>query len=74
MKASVANLSDAHIARFMAAFSSNSQLYDSIYLTNDSKRLQHFLNDATGRQFIVSDRTIIERKALPLALDDDVPF
>lgn len=74
MKASVATLSDAHIARFMAAFSSNSQLYDSIYLTNDSKRLQHFLNDATGRQFIVSDRTIIERKALPLALDDDVPF
>jgi len=74
LKTSVKTLTDDHVARFIASFKTNSQLYGSIYLTNDSKRLEHYLNDATGRQFIVSNRQIVEQKIPPVELDDDVPF
>lgn len=74
MKASVDSLTSAHVASFVAAFSANSNLYGSIYLTNDSKRLESFLNATTGREFTVSGRQISEKRLAAYELDDDPPF
>lgn len=68
----VDKLTEAQVEQIIAAFRSNDQLYLSVYLDNQNKRLRKFLDRATTRKFEVRGREISEVKSL--ADDDDVPF
>lgn len=68
MREYVTELSDDEVDRIINAFSFNKALYDAIYLTNDYKRLQKYLNAATGKNYLV------EYKKISLEDYSDIPF
>jgi len=72
MAKSVEKLTEAQIEQIITAFRSNDQLYNSMYLDNQNKRLKKFLDRATGREFEVSGREISEVKQETDA--ENVPF
>jgi pentatricopeptide repeat protein len=57
MKRFVEKLTDAELSIIIDGYYRNDQLYRSIYLDNQYDRLVKFLNDTTGRQFTISQRT-----------------
>lgn len=67
----VKNLTDAHVEQITKAFRDNDQLHNSIYLDNQAKRLLKYLDEATGRDFTIIGKDIIERT---VDLDKDISF
>ncbi|QDM27561.1 toll/interleukin-1 receptor domain-containing protein [Tardiphaga sp. vice304] len=63
-------LDDAQFASIQAGFKNNDQLHNSIYLTNQNRRLEKFLEKATGKSIKVNGRNI----EVVTNVDDDLPF
>src|SRR5690606_13514258 len=64
----VDKLTEAQLEKIIAAFRTNDQLYDSIYLVNSNNRLRKFLEKATDREFEIEGRVI------KVVTSEDAPF
>jgi predicted Zn-dependent peptidase len=71
MQAAVRILSDDEFSQIQQGFKENDQLYNSIYLTNQYRRLARFLEAATGRPITISGRSI---KVISPSDDIEIPF
>lgn len=69
----IEKLEDSQLAAIVAAYATNDQLYNSIYLNNNHERLKRYLERATGRKFEIGSRHIKELTT-PKLQDDDIPF
>jgi hypothetical protein len=69
MNAQVAKLNKVQADQIATAFKSNSQLHGSIFLTNSSNRLRKFMEERTGEEWVLDQRTLTRVDPL-----DDVPF
>ncbi len=71
MKEVVQELTDSEIKEIVNGFRDNDQLHNAIYLTNEYRRLEKFLCDATGKDFSVEEKSISETSSSDI---DDIPF
>lgn len=69
IQATVTSLNDEEMKSIQNGFSQNDQLYRSIYLTNQNRRLERFLEKATGKLVTVQGRVIKVE-----APEEDIPF
>lgn len=71
MSSAVSTLSEDELQEIATGFAKNDQLYRSIYLTNQNRRLERFLEKTTGKVVTVRDRKIAVQTA---DMDDEIPF
>ncbi|RYC33628.1 toll/interleukin-1 receptor domain-containing protein [Lichenibacterium minor] len=73
LNAAVTRLEDTQLEKVIEAYAKNDQLHNSIWLGNDRKRLQGFLDRVTDQRVEVRQADIVKRRAKPLT-EDDLPF
>lgn len=69
LKNTVEKLDEDDITTLIKAFESNSQLYNSTYLTSRYNRFINFLNQASNSTYLLSGRTVIKHTN-----ETDIPF
>jgi TIR domain len=64
-------VSEADIQQIIEAFSTNENLHNAWYLTNEHNRLVNFLENRMGKHYKIEGKSI---KQIEAELDDEVPF